>query len=138
MLNYIAQATQSPWIMVYLRILAVALAYSAIIHAGNMLGLSGTPWFETPLAWRAGDVTYLLLDLAAAIGLWQLKPWGLGLLLLAVGSQFVIYTVFIDLFAQTADQRQTIYGLLGTEAIAVLVLAVMVGIWSVTTTQKPG
>lgn len=131
MLSTLAQATQSPWIMIYLRLLAIALGYSALIHLSNMLGLTGTPWLKTPLAWRIGDVVYLLLDLAAAIGLWQLKPWGIGLFLLAVGSQFAIYTVFIDLFAQTEDQRQTIHGLLGTEAIAVAILVLMMATWRV-------
>lgn len=54
------------------------------------------------------------------------QSWGIVLFLVAIGSQFVIYTVFIRHFAFTAHHRQTIYGLLDAEAI---LLAGFVVVW---------
>ncbi|NEQ38619.1 MAG: hypothetical protein F6K40_21050 [Okeania sp. SIO3I5] len=40
-------------------------------------------------------------------------------------SQFLIYTVFLDYFAFTQQQQETIYGLLGTEVILLSVFVVL-------------
>ena len=83
------------------------------------------PWGEMPLTWRVGDIFYGLLDTVTAIGLWQKTVWGISCFLTAIGSQFLIYTVFLDYFAFTSEQKQTIYGLLGTEVILLLVFLVL-------------
>ena len=105
---------------VYLRLLAIVLGYGAIVHIANMAGFGERPWLEGPLAWRIGDLVYAPLNIFAAVGLWLQTHWGIALFFVAVGSQFVIYTVFIDAFAFTEAHRRTIYGLLGTEALLVL------------------
>jgi len=110
---------------IYLRFLAIAIAYGASIHIANLLGFGEKPWSEMPMSWRVGDVVYGIVDLISAIGLWQQTAWGILCFFGAIASQFLIYTVFIDAFAFTAEQRQTIYGLLGTEAIFLLVFAVL-------------
>ncbi|NEQ79904.1 MAG: hypothetical protein F6K26_06450 [Moorea sp. SIO2I5] len=125
MVDYLIQATERPWMSIYLRILAFIFAYGAIVHFSNIAGFGEMPWLETPLTWRIGDVFYGILDTAAVIGLWQRQVWGIGLCLVGILSQFIIYTVFIDYFAATPEQRQTIYGLLGTEAILVLILTTL-------------
>ena len=107
---------------IYLRILALAMAYGALVHVTNILGFGEMPWQETPITWRVGDVFYGLLDTITAIGLWQRTTWGIICFLSAIASQFLIYTVFIDYFAFSIEQRQTIYGLLGTEAFLILIL----------------
>ncbi len=61
------------------------------------------------------------IDTITAIGLWQKTVWGIFCFLTAIASQFLIYTIFIDYFAFTLEQRQTIYGLLGTELILLLI-----------------
>ena len=115
-----------PWMRIYMRVLAVALAYGGVVHIANMLGFGEKPWLEGPLAWRVGDLVYAPLNLAGAVGLWLRQPWGVLLFLALVVSQFVIYTVFIDAFAFTAEQRRTVYGLLATQG---LLTAVLVGLW---------
>ncbi|WP_424101411.1 hypothetical protein [Moorena producens] len=125
MLNYFIEATKRPWMSIYLRIIAFVFAYGAIVHFSNIAGFGEMPWLETPLTWRIGDIFYGILDTAAVIGLWQRQVWGIGLCLVVILSQFIIYTVFIDYFAFTPDQRQTIYGLLVTEAILVLILTTL-------------
>ncbi|MDJ0615866.1 MAG: hypothetical protein QNJ63_03795 [Calothrix sp. MO_192.B10] len=125
MFNYLLEATELYWMGIYLRVLACVFAYGAIVHAGNMAGLGGKPWLETPSLWRIADIVYLILDIAAVIGLWQRKVWGIGLFLLAFSSQFVLYTIFIDYFASNSQEKQTIYGLLGTEAILILIFLIL-------------
>ncbi len=124
-LVYFKQLIEYFWVGIYLRILAIAVAYGGLVHVSNILGLGGTPWLETPITWRIGDVIYGLLDVITAIGLWQQTVWGIICFLSAIASQFLIYTVFIDRFAFTTEQRQTIYGLLGTEAILVILLILL-------------
>ncbi len=110
---------------VYLRVLAVAMGYGAIVHFANIAGFGEKPWLEGPLSWRIGDLVYGPLNIATATALWVRSPWGLVLFLLAIASQFVIYTVFIDYFAITPQHRKTIHGLLGSEALLVVGLVVV-------------
>lgn len=119
MLEFLAQAATKPWMGIYLRVLAVVLGYGAIVHIANIAGFGERPWLEGPLSWRIGDLVYGPLNIVAAICLWMRSPWGILLFLVAVGSQFVIYTVFLEHFAFTPEHRRTIYGLLGTEAVLV-------------------
>lgn len=121
MLEKLKQTTQYSWMVIYLRILALIIAYGASVHSANLIGLGELPWAKMPLTWRIGDIAYGLLDIITAIGLWQRTAWGIVCFLGAIASQFLIYTVFIDYFAFTSEQRQTIYGLLGTELILLLV-----------------
>ena len=125
MFNYLLEATKFAGMGIYLRILAFVFAYGAIVHFFNMSGLGGKPWLETPLGWRIGDVIYFVIDTLAVIGLWQQKIWGISLFLLGLLSQFVIYTIFIDYFTSTFEKQQTIYGLLGTEAILILLFFIL-------------
>ena len=125
MLSYLQQKTEPFWMGVYLRVLALIMAYGALIHGANLLGFAGTIEDKIPLSWTIGDVAYALIDTLSAIGLWQRTGWGILCFLSAIASQFLIYTVFIDYFAFNLDQRQTIYGLLGTEAILLLVFVLL-------------
>ena len=126
MLGNLRQTTEYPWLGIYLRILAIIMAYGASVHLSNILGLGEMPWQEMPLTWRVGDIVYGIIDTVTAIGLWQKTVWGIFGFLGAIASQFLLYTIFIDYFAFTSEQRQTIYGLLGTEFILLLVLCLLI------------
>ncbi|GAB4529835.1 MAG: hypothetical protein Tsb0014_12060 [Pleurocapsa sp.] len=125
MLETLRQVTENPWMGIYLRILAVIIAYGASVHVANLMGFGEMPWQQMPLTWRVGDIVYGILDLVTAIGLWQKTSWGIICFFSAISSQFLIYTVFIDYFAFDSQQRQTIYGLLGTEAILLLIFLIL-------------
>lgn len=125
MLENLRQTIEHFWMAIYLRILALIIAYGALVHVTNLMGWGEMPWSEMPLTWRVGDLVYGLLDIVTAIGLWQRTAWGVLCFLGAIASQFLIYTVFIDYFAFTSEQRQTIYGLLGTELILLLVFFIL-------------
>ena len=122
---YLEAICARPWTGIYLRVLAVIMAWGAIVHYGNLLGFGEKPFSEAPLAWKLGDIFYAVVNTLAVIGLWQRSPWGLLLFLAAVGSQFVIYTVFIDHFALTAEHRKAIHGLLWLEGGLVAGLVVL-------------
>ena len=124
-LENLRQTTEHSWMAIYLRILAVIIAYGASVHGANLMGFGEMPWTQMPLTWRVGDIVYGLLDIVTAIGLWQRTVWGIFCFLAAIASQFLIYTVFIDYFVFTSEQRQTIYGLLGTELILLSVFFVL-------------
>ena len=120
------EATIRPWMGIYLRILAVIVALGGWVHLANILGLSGRPWLETPLTFQILDVVLLVLDLTMAIGLWKRKAWSVILLLVVLFVfQFIPYTLFLDYFARTVEDRQTILGLLGTETLLVAIMAAL-------------
>ena len=125
MLENLRQTTEHSWMAIYLRILAFIIAYGGLVHGANLIGFGEMPLSKMPLTWRVGDIVYGLLDTVTAIGLWQRTAWGIFCFLSAIASQFIIYTVFIDYFAFTSEQRQTIYGLLGTELILLLIFFVL-------------
>ncbi|MDY6937736.1 MAG: DUF6163 family protein [Cyanobacteriota bacterium] len=117
------EASDRPWMGVYLRILAIIFAYGGLVHIANIAGFGEMPWNQMPLTWQVGDIAYAILDIVAAIGLWKRTVWGAVCMLCAVLSQFVIYTVFLDYFAFTLEQRQTIYILLIEEGILILIFS---------------
>ena len=125
MWHYLEEACNRPWTGIYLRVLAVIFVWTALVHFANLLGFGEKPWGEMPFAWRAGDVVYAIVDTAVVIGLWKRATWGVILFLLAITSQFVIYTAFIEFFAFTSEHRQTINGLLASEAILLVVFVAL-------------
>lgn len=125
MLEALKQAAQFPWMGTYLRLLSILIAYGASVHFANLIGLGEKTWQEAPLAWKIGDIFYLFVDSLTAIGLWQRTTWGIICFFSAIASQLVIYTIFIDNFALTVNHRQTIYGLLATEAILVFTWVIL-------------
>ncbi len=123
--QYLEDALNRPWLKIYLKILSIIFTYSAAIHFANLAGFGEKPWSEMPLTWRIGDITYAILDTLAAIGLWQKKILGIALMSIAILSQFTIYTIFIDYFAFTIAQKQTIDILLLEEGILLLIFIVL-------------
>lgn len=119
-------ALQQPWTAVYAKIMTLVLLYGATVHIGNMAGLTGTPWLATPLLWRGMDVALLIFDVTAAIALWRGLAWSVwwvfgGIILL----QFVPYTLFRSQFILKPEDAQTLNGLLGTEALLLGLLALL-------------
>lgn len=114
-----------PWLGVYLRALGILYAVGALVHLGNILGFGELPWAESPPAWRVADVVYLVLDVAAVIGLWLRTPWGIACFLVAAGSQLVLYLGFPHVFALTDQHRQAIRGLVGTHVLTLALLALL-------------
>ena len=124
--NALEAALQHFWTALYAKIIAIALLYGAAVHIGNMLGLTGTPWLSTPLLWRILDSLLLIFNVVAAVGLWQGLAWSVwlvfgGILLL----QFVPYTLWRSQFVLKPEDAQTLNSLLGTEALLLLIFALL-------------
>ena len=125
-LQYFAEALQRTWTGYYAKFLALILLYGATVHIGNMLGLTGTPWLETPLLWRVMDLVLLGFNGVTAIALWQGRGWSVpltfgGILLL----QFLPYTLGRSHFVTGPEDIQTLNGLLGTEAVLLAIFALL-------------
>lgn len=119
-------ALQPPWTSVYVKVMALVLLYGATVHIGNMAGLTGTPWLSTPLLWRGMDVALLSFDLTAAIALWRGLVWSVWLLFGGITLlQFVPYTLLRAHFILKPSDAQTLNGLLGTEALLLAFLALL-------------
>ena len=111
-------ALQQPVTAIYRKTIAIALLYGATVHIGNILGIGGTNWLDTPLLWRIMDLMLLVFDLVVAIGLWRgyaLSVWflfaGIGLL------QILPYTLWRSYFILQPEDAEVINGLLGTEIL---------------------
>lgn len=96
---------------IYLRVLAAFYLIGAAAHGVNILSLGGRTWALTPLHWRVLDVSYLLLDVAAAAGLILRQPWGVALFLLGAGSQIVLYLGFPQFFSETESELRNLRSL---------------------------
>ena len=124
--NTIESALSQPWTSIYAKVMALVLLYGATVHIGNILGLTGTPWLETPMLWRSLDILLLGFDIVVAIGLWQGVVWSVwlvftGILLL----QFLPYTLLRSHFILKPEDAQTLNSLLGTEALLLGIFALL-------------
>ncbi len=125
-LDPLATALKNPWPGYYAKFLALILLYGATVHIGNMLGLSGIPWRETPLLWRGMDVLLLGFNGVTAIALWLGRGWSVPLTFAGIALlQFVPYTLGRSLFVTGPDDVQTLNGLLGTEALLLAIFALL-------------
>ena len=125
-MEFLNEIAVRPWMSIYLKIIAVILAFGAISHIRNMLGYGEKPFAQFPTAWKIGDVYFTILNVVAVIGLWKKAGWGILAFLIAMFSQFIIYTIFIKYFAFTDEHRKAIRGLLITEAIMVGIFVILI------------
>lgn len=121
------EALQKKWTSAYAKLLAVALSYGAAVHIGNMAGLTGKPWWSTPLLWRAMDVVLLAFNAIAAIGLWRRAFWSVGFVFGGIVLlQFIPYTLFRSQFALTVADARALNGLLLSESLLLGIFAILI------------
>ena len=121
------QALGGAWTGIYVRILAGILAYGALVHVGNIAGLSGRPWIETPIVWRVMDIVLLIFNIVVGVALWLRIPWGVVAFVVGiVGLQLIPYTLFRGHFVESPEQAQTLNGLIGTHLVLLAVLACLI------------
>jgi len=115
-----------PWTARYAKFLALILLYGATVHISNIAGLTGTPWLSTPLLWRVMDITLLLFDVVTAIALWCGLAWSVWLVFGGITLlQFLPYTLLRSHFILKPEDAQTLNGLLETEALLLMVFALL-------------
>ena len=124
--KYLLSALQQPWTAIYTKVIAIALLYGATVHVGNILGLTGTPWLDTPLLWRLLDLILLIFDLVTAIALWRGFAWSIWLLFGGIFLlQILPYTLLRSHFILKPEDTQVLNSLLGTEILLLGVLVLL-------------
>ena len=107
--KYLLSALQQPWTAIYTKVIAIALLYGATVHVGNILGLTGTPWLDTPLLWRLLDLILLIFDLVTAIALWRGFAWSIWLLFGGIFLlQILPYTLLRSHFILKPEDTQVL------------------------------
>lgn len=124
--EHIGTALQQTWTALYAKLMAMVLLYGAIVHIGNMAGLTGTPWLSTPLLWRSLDIALLIFNVVAAIALWWGLSWSVPLVFSGIFLlQVVPYTLLRSHFILKPEDAQTLNSLLITEILLLAVFAVL-------------
>lgn len=98
---------------IYSRFVAFLLLAAGLARACLILGINpaGLGYFDLSVAWRAGAVTLLFVDLFAAVGMWIGATWGPVIWGVAIVVEVAMYTVFADLFG-AYPLRVVLHGLL--------------------------
>ncbi|MGH2446265.1 MAG: DUF6163 family protein [Candidatus Limnocylindria bacterium] len=117
-----------------LRLLAILYAYSAAVHAANLLGIGARGPGQVPLHWTIADVAFVVLDSVAAIGLWRARWWGIAAFLLAVGAQLIMYLFFPTAFSETEVQRRALNGIVVAHLFTIMVFGTL---WFLKTDPRP-
>jgi hypothetical protein len=125
----VSEALQQTWTRVYVRFLALVLAFGGMVHVGNMLGLNGVSWRESALHLRVMDVVLLAFNVIVGLGLWFRLPWALvafvgGIITL----QIVPYTLFRRYFIQRPEDAGTLTGLVVTVILLLGILVALVAV----------
>lgn len=127
MFESLQNAVAQDWTGIYLRFLSLCLLYGAFIHLGNIFGLGEVPWLETPIYWRLMDIILLVFNAIVSVSLW-LKTVG-GMIAFTVGLiflQIIPYTLFRQFFIVNPQDGNTLNGLIGTEIILIILLAILI------------
>ena len=124
--KFLISGLKQPWTAIYTKIIAIALLYGATVHVGNILGLTGTAWLNTPLFWRSLDIILLIFDIITAIALWRGLAWSIwllfgGILLL----QILPYTLLRSHFILKPEDAQVLNSLMGTEVLLLSILVLL-------------
>lgn len=121
-MQWIAEAFQRNWFYMVAMIIGVIYGLGGVVHIGNILGFGELEWSEAPVSWKIGDIWWGALDIVAVVGIVLRSPVGVLALLLAAGSQVIVYTLAPDAFALTAAHRSTLQKLVYFNAIVLVVI----------------
>lgn len=128
-MDLLEPALQNNITVVLVRVLALVLGYGALVHIGNIAGMTGRPWMSTPLLWRVMDIVLLVFNLVVGLGLWFKQPWAvIGFVAGIVTLQLIPYTVFRQHFIETAEHAAMLNGMVVFWIVVLLVLAAVI-VW---------
>jgi Family of unknown function (DUF6163) len=88
-------------LVLFLRIMAVLSILKGLYHWAQVTGFVGgeEEAFENqPMAWQAATVSFAVIELVAAVGLWLATPWGAVVWLTTVVSMAVIELMFPGIY----------------------------------------
>ena len=143
-MHRLGELFEDRWLRYYLLLIAVAYAYGALVHVLNMLSVTGFEWSNAPLKWQVLDVAYLIIDVAAVIGLIGKRAFGIIAFLIGAVSQILLYTLFrawiIDVpveFAPTPEQVTYLTTLVWFHIATLGIFAILlVRLWRLTRARK--
>lgn len=126
-IKWVREHIAHPRVAIYLKVVAVFMFLGALSHLGSILSLLGRPsWGTQPLYIQVLDVTYLLVDLLLAWGLWRTRFWAVvGWVAGVVLLQCIPFLFFTDLFASSVRERAMLYGMLVTHAVILSVFLLL-------------
>lgn len=93
--------TYTEYLVLFLRIMAVASMIEGLYHWAGVCGIGAPPHggFEShTIAWQTATVFFAVIDLVAAVGLWLAAAWGAVIWLTAVASMAVVEAGFPQVY----------------------------------------
>ncbi|WP_374033268.1 DUF6163 family protein [Bdellovibrio bacteriovorus] len=84
---------------IYLKIMAACYFIGGLLHVLDVFDLR-LKFSEMSFVWKSWILYLLVLDLVAAVGLWQRKSWGTALFLVVAMSQLIAYLGFRNIFGR--------------------------------------
>lgn len=111
-LKAVLRAGETPWMGIYLRVLAIAYLAGSVVHFASLLGYGVLALEEMTLADKAAAFFYAQWGAFTALGLWKRRPWGILLFFIASISQVMLYWGFPELFSSTDEQRLLLQGMI--------------------------
>ena len=126
-ITFLTDAVSRKWTGIYLRILSVLLAFSALAHIGSAFGFVSNPWGgEITLPMRILDVVLLVFNIVVAIGLWLKKPWSVVVLVTGIVLlQIIPITIFRQYFILTPEHGGMLNKMATSELIMLAILAIL-------------
>jgi hypothetical protein len=95
-------ASRLPFVLdVYGRVMSGLLMLLGLFHWAVILGVvagAGGTFEEMSSAWKMATIHLAVVDLVAAVGLWQRVAWGNVLWVYAALSEVAMHTVFMGTF----------------------------------------
>ena len=126
----------TPYLIIYLKLLALFYSYGAIVHFANLLGWGELPWQEMPLSWKLGDIVYGISDPITVVGLWLNRGWGVAMFIAAALSQLILYLGFPQVFAFTLSQQQALTSLIIFHLVTLGIFVILFWVSSATQDQR--
>lgn len=121
----ILKAGESPWMGIYLRVLALTYLGLSGLHFANLLGYGNVPLEEMSNTAKTVSLIYAQVFAFGAIGLWMRKPWGIALFFLTAFSQLLLYAGFPELVATTDGGLQTLQGFMNYHISTLAIFALI-------------
>ena len=124
---FLTDAVSRKWTGIYLRILSVLSAFSALAHIGSTFGFVSNPWGgEITLPMHILDVVLLVFNIVVAIGLWLKKPWAVVILVTGIIIlQIIPFTIFRQYFILTPEHGEMLNKLVTSQLIILAILAIL-------------
>lgn len=95
-------AAKLPFVIdIYGRVMSGLLLLMGLFHWAVILGVvagQGGMFEEMTTAWKAATINLAVVDLVAAVGLWQRVAWGNVIWIYAALFEVAMHTVFMDTF----------------------------------------